>query len=72
MKGVQLSPTIDYLSMEDEQGPVGVLVFRGTMHQPAMVASVENQDDFKGYKDRYDVSFENRGMFTKICRYIKS
>ena len=43
MKGVQLSPTIDYLSMEDEQGPVGVLVFRGTMHQPAMVASVECQ-----------------------------
>jgi len=47
MKGVQLSPTIDYLSMEDKQGPVGVLVFRGTMHQPAMVASVECQEDFK-------------------------
>ena len=25
---------------------------------------VENQDDFKGYKDRYDVSFENSGRFT--------
>ena len=47
MKGVQLSPCIDYLSMEDDQGAVGVLVFRGTMHQPAMVASVECQEDFK-------------------------
>tara|TARA_Y100000996_G_scaffold101757_1_gene73979 strand:- start:547 stop:687 length:141 start_codon:yes stop_codon:yes gene_type:complete len=33
--------------MEDDQGAVGVLVFRGTMHQPAMVASVECQEDFK-------------------------
>ena len=30
---------------------------------------VENQDDFKGYKDRYDVSFDNSGSFTKILHW---
>tara|TARA_X000000368_G_scaffold357044_1_gene299278 strand:+ start:3192 stop:3374 length:183 start_codon:yes stop_codon:yes gene_type:complete len=47
MKGVYLSPTIDYLAMEDEEGPVGVMIFRGTATQPSRVVSIEDQDQFK-------------------------
>ena len=47
MKGVKLTPNNAYLYKEEEQRPVGVQLFRGTMHQPAMVASVECQEDFK-------------------------
>ena len=46
-QGVMLSPTIDYLSMDDKEGPLGVLIFRGTATQPAQVASVEDRDDFR-------------------------
>ena len=53
MKGVQLSPTIDYLSMEDEQGPVGVMIFRGTDRYPSRVASVEDQNDFRRAYDEF-------------------
>ena len=53
MKGVQLSPTIDYLSMEDEQGPVGVMIFRGTNRYPYRVASVEDQNDFRSAYDEF-------------------
>ncbi len=53
MKGVQLSPTIDYLSMEDEQGPVGVMIFRGTDRYPSRVASVEDQNDFRSAYDEF-------------------
>tara|TARA_B100001996_G_scaffold190993_1_gene146099 strand:- start:46 stop:228 length:183 start_codon:yes stop_codon:yes gene_type:complete len=58
MKGVQLSPTIDYLSMDDEQGPVGVMIFRGTATQPAQVASVEDRDDFRAAYDAFK-TYEN-------------
>tara|TARA_B100000287_G_C20605480_1_gene769897 strand:- start:440 stop:622 length:183 start_codon:yes stop_codon:yes gene_type:complete len=53
MKGVQLSPTIDYLSMEDQQGPVGVMIFRGTDRYPSRVASVEDRDDFRAAYDEF-------------------
>ena len=53
MKGVQLSPTIDYLSMEDEQGPVGVMIFRGTDRYPSRVACVEDQNDFRSAYDEF-------------------
>ena len=46
-QGVMLSPTIDYLSMDDQEGPLGVLIFRGTATQPAQVASVEDREDFR-------------------------
>ena len=51
-QGVMLSPTIDNLSMDDEEGPVGVMIFRGTATQPAQVASIEDRDDFR---NAYDV-----------------
>lgn len=50
-QGVMLSPTIDYLSMDDEEGPVGVMIFRGTATQPAQVASIEDRDDFRNAYD---------------------
>ena len=53
MTGVQLSPTIDYLSMEDEQGPVGIMIFRGTETEPARVASIEDQDEFRQAYDEF-------------------
>jgi hypothetical protein len=53
MKGVQLSQTIDYLSMEDEQGPVGVMIFRGTDRYPSRVASIEDQDEFRSDYDEF-------------------
>ena len=58
MKGVQLSQTIDYLSMEDEQGPVGVMIFRGTDRYPSRVASIEDQDEFRSVYDEFK-TYEN-------------
>ena len=57
-QGVMLSPTIDYHSMDDDQGPVGVLIFRGTATQPAQVASVEDRDDFRAAYDQFK-AYEN-------------
>ena len=53
-----LSPTIDYLSMDDDQGPVGVMIFRGTATQPAQVRSVEDRDDFRAAYDQFK-TYEN-------------
>jgi len=57
-QGVMLSPTIDYLSMDDDQGPVGVMIFRGTATQPAQVRSVEDRDDFRAAYDEFK-TYEN-------------
>ena len=52
-QGVQLSQTIDYLSMEDGEGPVGVLVFRGNDRYPSKCASVEDRDEFRSAYDEF-------------------
>ena len=57
-QGVMLSPTIDYLSMDDQEGPLGDLIFRGTATQPAQVASVEDRDDFRAAYDQFK-AYEN-------------
>ena len=57
-QGVMLYPTIDYLSMDDQEGPLGVLIFRGTATQPAQVASVEDRDDFRAAYDQFK-AYEN-------------
>ena len=53
MKGIQISELIDYLSMEDEEGPLGVMVFHGTAGQPAQVESIEDTDQFREVYDRF-------------------
>ena len=30
MKGIRLSPDVDYLAMEDEEGPIGILIMHST------------------------------------------
>ena len=42
MKGVKLTPDIDYLSMEDEDGPLGILIIRSI----GEIVTIENKDDF--------------------------
>ena len=53
MKGVRISELIDYLSLEDEEGPLGVMIFNGTPGQPAQVESIEDRDQFNEVYDRF-------------------
>ena len=53
MKGVQISELIDYLSMEDDDGPLGVMSFHGTPGQPAQVESIEDREQFVEVYDRF-------------------
>tara|TARA_B100001996_G_scaffold325614_1_gene271601 strand:- start:251 stop:433 length:183 start_codon:yes stop_codon:yes gene_type:complete len=53
MKGVKLSQTIDYLAMEDDEGSVGVMVFRGNDRYPSRCASVEDRDEFRAAYDEF-------------------
>ena len=53
MKGVQISDLIDYLSMEDDDGPLGVMIFHGTPGQPAQVESIEDREQFVEVYDRF-------------------
>ena len=52
-QGVMLSPTIDYLSMEDDEGSLGVMIFNGTPGQPAQVESIESREQFVEVYDRF-------------------
>ena len=42
MKGVKLTPDVDYLSMEDEDGPLGILIIRST----GEIVTIEDKNDF--------------------------
>ena len=53
MKGVKLSPLINYLAGEDEQGPVGVMVFMGNDKHPRSVVTIEDQSDFRFYFNQF-------------------
>ena len=53
MKGVRISELIDYLSLEDEEGSLGVMIFNGTPSQPAQVESIEDRDQFREVYDRF-------------------
>ena len=53
MKGVQISELIDYLSMEDDDGPLGVMILHGTPGQPAQVESIEDREQFVEVYDRF-------------------
>ena len=61
MKGVQLSPLINYLSGEDEQGPVGVMVFAGNDKHPRSVVTIEDQNDFRFWFSQFREK-ENKGF----------
>lgn len=43
MRGVRLTPDVDYLSMEDDQGPLGVLI----LHNTGEIVSIEDRNDFE-------------------------
>ncbi len=53
MKGVRISELIDYLSMEDDEGSLGVMIFNGTPGQPAQVESIESREQFVEVYDRF-------------------
>ena len=53
MKGVKLSPLINYLAGEDEQGPVGVMVFEGNDKNPRSVVTIEDQNDFRFWFNQF-------------------
>ena len=61
MKGVQLSPLINYLAGEDEKGPVGVMVFMGNDKHPRSVVTIEDQNDFRFYFSQFREK-EQRGF----------
>ncbi len=43
MKGVRLTPDVDYLAMEDEEGPLGVLI----LHRTGEIVSIEDRSEFE-------------------------
>ena len=43
MKGIRLSPDVDYLAMEDEEGPIGILI----MHSTGEIVTIEEKVTFK-------------------------
>jgi len=49
MKAVKLSKSINYLHLEDNEGPVGVMTFTGNSNYVEQVASIEDQTEFKHY-----------------------
>ena len=60
MKGVQLSPRINYLAMEDDEGPLGVMVFTGTEKKPRTVVTIMDQNDFRFWYGQFREA-EDRG-----------
>ena len=61
MKGVKLSPLINYLAGEDEKGHVGVMVFLGNEKHPRQVVSIECRSDFRFFFTRFR-EMEQRGF----------
>ena len=53
MKGIKLSPLINYLACEDEQGHVGVMTFMGNDKNPRSVVTIEDQNDFRFYFNQF-------------------
>ena len=61
MKGVKLSPLINYLAGEDEEGPVGVMVFMGNDKHIRKVVTIEDENDFRFYFSQFREK-EERGF----------
>ena len=61
MKGVKLSPLINYLAGEDSEGFVGVMVFMGNDKHPRSVVTIEDQNDFRFYFNQFREK-EQRGF----------
>ena len=61
MKGTKLSPLINYLAGEDEQGPLGVMVFMGNDKHLRSVVTIEDQNDFRFYFNQFREK-EQRGF----------
>ena len=61
MKGIKLSPLINYLAGEDEKGAVGVMVFMGNDKHPRSVVTIEDQNDFRFYFNQFREK-EDRGF----------
>ena len=61
MKGIKLSPLINYLAGEDEKGSIGVMVFMGNDKHPRSVVTIEDQNDFRFYFSQFREK-EERGF----------
>ncbi len=55
MKGIRLSPDVDYLAMEDEEGPIGILI----MHSTGEIVTIEDKSDFVYWYEKLTNATDN-------------
>ena len=58
MQGIKLSPSIRYIAMEDEKGPLGVMTLLPSENCPVKSVSIESREDFKYWFNQFRM-FEN-------------
>ena len=55
MKGIRLSPDVDYLALEDEEGPIGILI----MHSTGEIVTIEDKSDFVYWYEKLTNATDN-------------